>query len=140
MEKTRESTICPFCLSPINEEEEFILCPVCGVAHHAECWRVNGKCSVYGCDGWQAWSNDIAARVAPKLTGDIDLEADNLELAPRPYDGPVCIECGKPVRRGQLTCLGCRTKNHPYYNSCFGTSVILLGGITFIVFVVKGLS
>jgi hypothetical protein len=102
MEKAKESPICPYCLSPIEENEEFILCPVCGVAHHAECWRMNGKCSVYGCDGWQAWDADIADRIAPRLNGEIDLEADNLELAPRAYDGPVCMECGKPVRRGQL--------------------------------------
>lgn len=141
MEKTRESTVCPYCLSPIQEQEEYVLCPVCGVAHHAECWRMNGKCSVYGCDGWQAWSSDIAERVAPKLTGEIDLEADNLELAPRAYEGPVCMECGKPVRRGQLTCLGCRTKNQPLYRSCSATGVLFLAAaLTLVTLLVKGLS
>lgn len=141
VERSRESSVCPYCLSPIQEDEEQVICPVCGAAHHSECWRVNGKCSVYGCDGWQAWNAGITDRIAPRIANDIELEADNLELQPRAYDGPVCIECGRPVRRRQLTCTKCRVRNLPLYNSCFGTSVLLIGGVfTIIMLIVKGLS
>lgn len=139
MEKARESAVCPYCLSPIEEQEEYVLCPACGVAHHVECWQTNGKCSVYGCDGWQAWNADIAHRIAPKLTGDVDLDSDNLEVAPRAYSGPVCMECGRPVRRGQLTCRKCRTTNSSLYQGCMG-SVLLIGGVvTIITLLLKGL-
>lgn len=130
MEKAKESSICPYCLSPIAEHEEHILCPVCGVAHHGECWRMNGKCSVYGCDGWQAWSADIAEKIAPKLKGGVHLEDADLETTERPrYDGPVCMECGRPVKRGQLTCFKCRRKGFRFLENCFGPSIIIVGGI-----------
>lgn len=140
MEQTKEKQICPYCLSAIEENDEYILCPACGVAHHHECWQTNGKCSVYGCDGFQAWDSDIAGRIAPKLKGDVNLDSDDLEVAPRAYAGPVCIECGRRVRRGQLTCLKCRTKNTPLYQGCFGTGVLFIGGfIALITLLLKGL-
>lgn len=141
MEKPRENPICPYCLSPIQDQEEYILCPVCGVAHHTECWRTNGKCSVYGCDGWQEWSADVANNIAPKLTGDLDLDDVGVELKQKANDGQVCIECEKPVRRGHLTCFRCRAKHFRFYDSCFGTGVIVLGGVvTVITLLLKGLS
>jgi hypothetical protein len=141
MEKARESTVCPYCLSPIEDKEERVLCPACGVAHHVECWQTNGKCSVYGCDGWQAWDADIAEKIAPKLKGDLELDGTDLEVAPRTRGGPLCIECGKPVKRGQLTCRKCRTRNSAAYQGCMGTSILLIGGvITIVTLLVKGLS
>lgn len=141
MEQTRENPTCPYCLCEIEEEEENVLCPACGVAHHTECWHTNGKCSVYGCDGYQAWNTDIAGKIAPKLTGDVHLESDELELSPRVYDGPVCMECGRPVKRGQLTCRKCRVKQLPFYDTCLGPSVLFLATVvTIITLLVKGLS
>ena len=141
MEKQEQSPICPYCLSPIETDEKQVVCPLCGVAHHPECWRTNGKCSVYGCDGWQAWSSGIADRIAPRVGGDIDLEESGVEPSQPEEARPVCIECGRPVRRGQLTCLRCRLRANPIYHSCFGTSIIILGGASAaITLIVKGLS
>ena len=143
MEKVNESANCPYCLSPIEGNAERIRCPVCGVVHHAECWRTNGKCSVYGCDGWQAWSGAIADKIAPKIRGDIDIDGAETERSTSDVSaGPLCIDCGKPVRRGQLVCSSCKRGGLPgWLENCVGPSVIILGGLIAIVsLIVKGLN
>ena len=143
MRKTTESTNCPYCLSPIGEAESKVRCPVCGVVHHEECWRDNGKCSVYGCDGWQAWSGAIADKIAPKIADDISLDQEQIAVAERPTPtGPLCIKCGKPVKQGQLHCWKCGRDSHPgWLENCGGPSVIALGVlIALAMLLLKGLS
>jgi len=143
MEKARESANCPYCLSPIQVNEDKVRCPVCGVDHHTECWRMNGKCSVYGCDGWQAWSGEIADKIAPKIRGSIDIDKSGTERTTvGAQTGPLCMECGEPVKHGQLVCRRCRKIGRPrYLENCMGPSVIMLGVFVGIVsLLVKGLS
>ncbi|MFP3903147.1 MAG: RING finger protein [Armatimonadota bacterium] len=42
---------CPFCRFPIKPGENIVVCPECGVPHHADCWEENGGCTTYGCTG-----------------------------------------------------------------------------------------
>lgn len=42
--------ICPYCQTEVKESEA-ILCPLCGMPYHSECWTENGGCAVYGCTG-----------------------------------------------------------------------------------------
>ena len=42
---------CPFCLSPVLPTEDSVVCSACGIPHHRECWRLNGRCTTYGCVG-----------------------------------------------------------------------------------------
>ena len=42
---------CPFCLSVILPVEDRVVCSACGIPHHRECWRINGRCTTYGCTG-----------------------------------------------------------------------------------------
>ena len=41
---------CAYCKEPIHNDSSVIYCSVCGTPHHAECFQLNGKCSVFGCD------------------------------------------------------------------------------------------
>jgi len=43
--------ICPYCQSPIKPDSDVIVCPECGIAHHASCWKENDGCTTYGCTG-----------------------------------------------------------------------------------------
>jgi len=143
MRKAKESANCPYCLSPIEDDAERVRCPVCGVAHHAECWRTNGKCSVYGCDGWQTWSGAIADKIAPKIASEIDIDGAETERSTSGVSaGPLCMDCGKPVRRGQLVCGRCKRGGWPgWLENCVGPSVIILGVLIAIVsLIVKGLN
>lgn len=143
MEKARDTSNCPYCLSPIEATEEQIRCPVCGVVHHAECWQMNGKCSVYGCDGWQSWSGAISEKIAPRIREEIDIGDGETEPVAHSQDtGPRCIECGQPVRPGQLVCPGCRGDWRPgWLENCSGPMLIMIGVFAGIVsLIVKGLS
>jgi len=129
MRRPRENRNCPYCLSPIEENEQRIQCPKCGVSHHSECWRTNGKCSVYGCDGWALWNSGIAQRITLDANTPIDvMEPSGLrEQAAQPVR---CIECGGPVKSDQLVCWGCRRRQGSrLWDNCAGPSLLIVGGI-----------
>lgn len=42
-------TLCPYCRAVIQEQDEVARCRKCRTAHHEECWREQGRCSVFGC-------------------------------------------------------------------------------------------
>jgi hypothetical protein len=35
---------CPVCDVHFSENDDIVVCPDCGTAHHRECWKANGKC------------------------------------------------------------------------------------------------
>lgn len=129
MRRPRENRNCPYCLSPIEENEERIRCPKCGVTHHAECWRANGKCSVYGCDGWALWSSEIAERITPAADAEIDV-TEQRGRAKQKNETTRCMECGGPVRPDQLVCWNCRRRhNEGRWENCLGPSMVMVGGV-----------
>jgi len=114
----------------VKPDEQRVRCPKCGVVHHLECWRANGRCSVYGCDGWAVWTSEIADKVAPTPSETVEVpktpEADSVE-----QEKFGCIKCGGPVRRSEIICRRCRsalTEKH-YLENCFGPSLLLLLGL-----------
>ncbi len=126
---------CPFCLNPVEPDDEKVRCPKCGVTHHADCWKANGRCSVYGCDGWAAWSDNIAQRIAPSAEDAVivdDAVERNVEDVTR------CIRCGAHVSPKHMLCGSCSRKAKKYwFEYCFGPGLLmfcaLVGGIAWIV-------
>lgn len=41
---------CAYCKEPMHEDASIIYCSVCGTPHHSDCFQLNGKCSVFGCE------------------------------------------------------------------------------------------
>ena len=41
---------CAYCKESIEAEELVTHCSLCGTPHHNDCFEINGKCSVFGCD------------------------------------------------------------------------------------------
>ena len=133
MRKPKENRNCPYCLSEIGKEDERVRCPKCGVLHHRDCWQTNGKCSVYGCDGWALWSNEISERIAPDADGPVDVSADDA-VENKTAETARCMRCGKEVRSDQLLCWNCQlTQKGHRWDNCAGPSVILVGGVVGIV-------
>lgn len=126
---TNETTNCPYCLCPISESEASVRCPKCGVIHHSECWKTNGSCSVYGCDGWAEWSEEINAKIAPNAATEVELSTeDTVQTSIR--ETVKCIECGKEVSRGQLICWDCKRKQQRhFFDSCFGTGMLFIAAM-----------
>ena len=42
-------TVCPYCRSGFEPDEEITHCPACGTPHHADCFAENGGCTIFGC-------------------------------------------------------------------------------------------
>ena len=42
---------CPYCQSPIKPGASIIICEICAMPHHIDCWRENGHCTTFGCNG-----------------------------------------------------------------------------------------
>jgi ribosomal protein L40E len=134
MRKPREDKNCPYCLSPVEPDEERVRCPRCGVVHHADCWKTNGKCSVYGCDGWAVWSSKIAERLAPIPQEAVEV-TESAAVAPAQEEVAQCMKCGAPVGKNQLVCRRCRHaagETH-YMENCFGPALLALFGVTAVV-------
>jgi len=44
------AAVCPYCRTPIDTAAgEELLCSGCGTPHHADCYKENGGCTVFGC-------------------------------------------------------------------------------------------
>ena len=46
-----ETDICPYCRSELSTKDSLVICRSCKTVHHESCWRINHRCSVFGCRG-----------------------------------------------------------------------------------------
>ncbi len=84
--------ICPYCRTTIEANAPAVVCPQCGIPHHEDCWRENGRCTTFGCQG--------RATSATFPTPGADLRYVN--------DRP-CPVCGFLMRPYETSCPYCRT-------------------------------
>lgn len=90
---------CPVCGIKFNENDDVVVCPVCGTPHHRECWHKNGRCinEEKHIEGfiWQM------TNTAPAPVKNQD---SNTKICPRcgeknPVYEPVCIRCGERLKK-----------------------------------------
>lgn len=74
---------CPYCKTPFQEGDDVVICSVCEMPHHKECWVENQECTTFGCTG--------------TIQG---ASAKNAGLAFCPY-------CGTPHAKGDSFCGVC---------------------------------
>ena len=43
--------ICPYCKTPFTNLDEIVVCSVCDMPHHKDCWVDNQGCTTFGCNG-----------------------------------------------------------------------------------------
>lgn len=43
--------ICPYCKTEFNENDDIVVCSVCDMPHHKDCWIENQGCTTFGCLG-----------------------------------------------------------------------------------------
>ena len=42
---------CPYCKTPFKEGDDVVICSICEMPHHKECWVENQECTTFGCTG-----------------------------------------------------------------------------------------
>lgn len=81
------SLACPYCRSPIEAEDESVLCEACATPHHADCYAENGGCTVFGCS--KAPVDEPAISVsASEIAGNAGQVAAAPRLVPTPPPPP----------------------------------------------------
>ena len=43
--------VCPYCKTEFKEGDDVVVCSVCEMPHHKECWIENKACTTFGCTG-----------------------------------------------------------------------------------------
>jgi predicted nucleic acid-binding Zn ribbon protein len=105
---------CPYCLSPILENDQSAACDDCGARHHVECLLENGGCAATNCRK-QVRPMPIEIEIDAEPRTLLVLSKESVEQA-RPsrlklVDNP-CIRCGKQLPEGELYCAACTPEIH----------------------------
>lgn len=98
---------CPYCGNAFTENDDVVVCPECGTAHHRSCWTANGKCA---CTDLHGKPVDEPPHTVPSSS------AESFENCPR---------CGYRNRPNVSFCSGCgmpfrANANAPYNNPTVG--------------------
>lgn len=94
--------ICPYCKGVINEADEIVVCSVCDMPHHKECWIDNRGCTTFGCTGTISAPND--EDTANEEDFEIILYDEDIPASEQ-YE--CCPKCGARNIEGSTFCRKC---------------------------------
>lgn len=80
--------ICPYCKTEFKEDDDVVVCSICEMPHHKECWMENKACTTFGCTGTIVGTDQYAEAV---------------------YNKTFCSKCGESLNEGQKFCASCGT-------------------------------
>ncbi|MEE1350781.1 MAG: RING finger protein [Clostridia bacterium] len=78
--------VCPYCKTEFKEGDDVVVCSVCEMPHHKECWIENKACTTFGCTG--------------TIVGAEQYIDDT-------KSSTFCSQCGKPIKDSQKFCPSC---------------------------------
>ena len=96
---------CPVCGEQFKEDDDIVVCPICGTPHHRECFKKEGKCAN------QSWHSEGKTFDADKeMAEKRSAEGEKAEQKPpvtcprcgyeNPADAVFCNKCGIPLSQG----------------------------------------
>lgn len=89
--------VCPACNQIFTDDDDVVVCPVCGAPHHRECWFKTGKCTFQDRHSAFVWKPENAQ----SSTEDFNPKSTLGEICPNcgannPPDTLFCPTCGMP--------------------------------------------
>lgn len=118
---------CPGCNRPFIEEDDVVVCPVCGAPHHRECWNQLGHCA---CE--QAHGTDHEWKRPQQQESQGEEKQCPRCGAMNPEEGLFCLQCGLPLNQEEAQAAGRAAANAPFGGVQQGRTVIFvdpMGGV-----------
>ncbi len=119
-----EGQDCPICKSHLFEDDDVVVCPVCGAPHHRSCYQSLGHCGLEALHGTPEQYRSPVAKEAEEEAVDRP-HCANCGF-PLSGTGRYCPRCGRPVE-GDSARSG--SAQPPYAVQFRGISVDPLGGV-----------
>ncbi|MCR4593439.1 MAG: hypothetical protein K5761_00090 [Clostridiales bacterium] len=85
---------CPYCRSTINEDDDIVICSICEMPHHKECWIANQGCTTFGCMGT---INTPGSAPTSVTSGSMTYETEQT----------FCPACGTANKASSAYCMRC---------------------------------
>jgi RNA polymerase subunit RPABC4/transcription elongation factor Spt4 len=103
--------ICPYCMTKIKEEDDLVVCSICEMPHHRECWIENGGCTTFGCMGVEAVHRTVSVPTSVIISSCDHKQEKN-------SDNSICQKCGFLLGTEHNFCPNCGVpKNAPVNRS-----------------------
>ena len=87
---------CPICKAYLFDEDEIAVCPVCGVAHHRECFVNSGHCGLEEYHGTDMQYDKVRRNQDPKEE-EVQMQECASCHSKFPKTNSFCNQCGAPV-------------------------------------------
>ena len=113
---------CPACGKTFHENDDIVVCPICGAPHHRACYQQSGKCTFdhLHAQGYM-WEPPQPQQQDPET----DFQKDN--------EGKICPTCGTTVAPGTIFCWKCGTplgENNMSHKMAAAYYTMAFGGVS----------
>ena len=117
---------CPVCHRPFTEEDDIVVCPVCGAPHHRACWNRLGHCA---CEDTHGTDHEWRRPQQEQPHGE--------KRCPRcgtmnPEEGLFCTKCGLPLNQEEAQATAGRGGAYSPFGGQQGAPVVIvdpMGGV-----------
>lgn len=92
-----ENKQCQICSGYLFEEDEVVVCPICGAPHHKDCWQTVGHCGLEADHGTDRQYDKLKSTQAEESNGDDEARRCNsCGRVSNSHEGDFCPYCGQP--------------------------------------------
>ncbi len=103
MNQETENKQCPICKGYLFEDDDVVVCPVCGAPHHRDCWQTVGHCGLETDHGTDRQYDKAAAKAeeAAEKERSESRECAYCGRLSNSHDGNFCPYCGQAYDNGR---------------------------------------
>ncbi len=106
---------CPYCKTKFLETDEIVVCDICEMPHHKDCWIENGECTTFGCTGKIKDLLPFEQKVDAVSSSNSLMQSSNTISTPPPtaFTSPAPQVQAQPTQQAVAFCIYCGNKHVP---------------------------
>lgn len=102
MKQDTENKQCQICKGYLFDEDDIVICPVCGAPHHRDCWNSVGHCGVEADHGTERQYDKLNASQQDAATDNVEPRfCAHCGRESHSNEGDFCPYCGQPYPEKQ---------------------------------------